>query len=255
MAVTAGVMALSTPALAAVNGFDVKITELPRTFAAGAGPATVTVVASTNSGAPCQKVRWSMLMQVDGVQLDQVKVKRVEDDNSFPLQVQANGDTARLTDAELDPGTLCNGQTVTARYEVSFDDEADSGTVRFQAEAYDVRERLLQRADGTSTVVNGDDTQGDDSADKPTPSATPSDDSGDTSGTDDPVAAGTQNRDDIPDPSKTPAIAAVPASNGRTPSLLGAGLIIGALLMFMGVGLLLRLRLRARYPDRAAPLQ
>ena len=51
-------------------------------------------------------------------------------------------------------------------------------------------------------------------------------------------------------------LTAVPTSgNGSgTPSLLGAGLIVGGILVFLGVGLLLRLRLRNRNPKHGGQL-
>lgn len=249
MVMAAVLAVVATPAHAVVRGFEVRITEVPRTFSAGSGPGTITVVASTSVGRICQKVRWSMLMEVEGVDLDQVRVQRVEETGSFPLQVEANGDTARLTDARLDPGALCVGRTVTARYEVSFDDEADEGQVRFQAEVFDARQRLLQRANATSQVLQGEERAEEAEQPEATPSPTqtqaPEEDSRDAEvdqpqdeAAEEPAAA----------PSDT-SIAAVPAGNGGSSNLLGVGLIIGALLIFMGVGLLLRLRTRSRVTD------
>ena len=50
-----------------------------------------------------------MVLTVDGADLDQVRVDRVEEDGNFPLRVRTEGDTARLTDVRLDPGQLCRG--------------------------------------------------------------------------------------------------------------------------------------------------
>ena len=256
-ATTTAVVAVAGPAAAAVPGFDVRITELPDTFAAGGGPDTVTVVASTDTGRRCQKVRWSMLMRVDGVRLDQVKVDRIEDTGSFPLQVQATGDTARLTDARLDPGTLCPGRTVTARYRVAFADDAAQGRVTFQAEAYDANERLLQQASATSQVVGEDDADDDGAQeDEPAPSPSPSAaDEADEEATPEPTDGIDESAGDGTEPTSPAAdsIAAVPASAGGSRGLLGAGLIIGAVLIFLGVGLLLRLRLRGRRQDQPTP--
>jgi hypothetical protein len=253
---TAAVTAVATPAGAEVQGFDVKMTDVPRTFSAGAGPVTVTAVASTSVGRVCQKVRWSMVMQVDGVDFDQVRVQRVEESGSFPLQVQADGDTARLTDTRLDPGALCVGRTVTARYQVSFDDDATNGEVRFQAEVFDVRQRLLEKGSATSQVVNGDAAKPaptKEAEPSPEPSATASPD-GDAGARDSEVDQ-PQDRDEEPAVSPTDtSIAAVPAGNGGSTNLLGVGLIIGALLIFMGVGLLLRMRTRTRAEEPAMAL-
>jgi hypothetical protein len=242
--VAAAVLAVPGQAIAAVPGFQVQITELPGQFSVGASPSSVTVVASTNAGRRCQKVRWSMLMKVNGIALDQVSVDRVEDEGSFALAVQSNGDTARLTDVDVDPGELCNGRTVTARYQVSFAEGVTDGQVTLQAEAYDTAERLLQAATVTREVVSG-------AAAEPTPS-----EEADPTPTDDDPAdeESTDPAEEAAEASPTAgAIAQVPASKpGGDPSMLGAGLIVGAVLIFLGVGLLLRLRLRNQRTDRVA---
>jgi hypothetical protein len=233
LSVLAGV-ALAPAAASAAPGFDVQITELPGEFTAGRGPGTVTVVASTDRGRACQKVRWSMVMKVSGVRLDQVRVDRVEDGGTIPLAVQADGDTARLTDTEFDPGELCRGRTVTARYRVTFTEAAPDGRVTLQAEAYDRDEQLLELASATREVVG----------DTATPSAAPS-----------PTAA-EPSRTPAPEPSASGAgaTASVPtAGRGGDTSLLGVGLIVGAVLIFFGVGLLLRVRLHGRAGRGPAP--
>src|SRR5689334_16510062 len=103
LAVAAATLALPGRAAAAQPGFEVDLTGLPATFTAGAGARTVTVVVSSDK-ARCQKVRWSMLIEVDGPDLGDVEVARLEDDGDFPVQVQnAGNDTARITDVQLDP--------------------------------------------------------------------------------------------------------------------------------------------------------
>jgi hypothetical protein len=230
------VLAGPGPARAAVDGFDVTITELPARFTAGADARTVTVVASTEAGRNCEKVRWSMLLEVEGVALDQIRVDRVEEDGSFPLQVQAQGDTARLTDVRLDPGRLCPGRTVTARYQVAVDDAAADGRVTFQAQAFDSGDRLLEEASASSRVV------GEAGAESPSPAP---------SETESESAAPEQEDAGAAAPSAPAApgdgLAADPAAGeGGVPSLLGPGLVVGAVLVFLGVSLLLRLRLRNR---------
>jgi hypothetical protein len=245
LAVATAVAAVPGPATAAVPGFQVQITELPGRFAVGASPSTVTVVASTDLGRRCQKVRWSMLMRVNGISLDQVRVDRVEDTGSFALAVQADGDTARLTDVDVDPGELCRGRTVTARYQVSFAQDVTDGEVTLQAEAYDVRQRLLQAATATREVVNA--------AREVEPSPTE-----DAEPTPEPTEdAAEEDAQPSPEPTAgTEAIAAVPAGRARGDShLLGAGVLIGAVLIFLGVGLLLRLRLRNRRSDETEARQ
>jgi hypothetical protein len=242
LAVATAVFAVPGPATAAVPGFQVQITELPGTFAAGGDPGTVTVVASTDVGRRCQKVRWSMLMKVNGISLDQVRVDRVEQNGAFPLSVQTDGDTARLTDVQVDPGELCRGRTVTAEYRLTFAQAVTDGQVTLQAEAYDTTERLLQLASVTREVVNGERQAQPTPTEDADPTPAPSEDG--------------EAADEEPEVSPTAeqtggAIAAVPASKaGGDRSLLGAGLIVGAVLIFLGVGLLLRLRLRSRRQDQ-----
>src|SRR4051812_32993683 len=126
---TTTALLLPSPARAEVDGVDVKLTKLPDEFEAGDDAEVVEAVVSTDNDGRCRKVRWSMLLTVDGVSLDDVEVERIEDDRRFPIRVRTDGDTARLTDVRPDPGELCRGRTVTARYQVRFDDEAAAGEV------------------------------------------------------------------------------------------------------------------------------
>jgi hypothetical protein len=231
LAVAAAALAGPAPARAAADGFDVTITEMPARFTAGADARTVTVVASAEDGRDCEKVRWSMLLEVDGVDLDQVQVDRIEENGSFPLQVSTEGDTARLTDVRLDPGRLCPGRTVTARYLVAFTDSAPDGRVTFQAQAFDADARLLEEASASTRVVGGDASP----PATPAPSETPEDEPEDDAEPSPPAAV----PGDAPPANRA-------AAEGGVPSLLGPGLVIGAVLVFLGVSLLLRLRLRNR---------
>ncbi len=245
LATATAVLALPAPAAAVVEGFDVTITEVPDEFEAGADARTVEVVASTDNRGACRKVRWSMVLRVDGVDLDQVRVSRIEEDDSFPLRVEAGGDTARLTDVRFDPGSLCRNRTVTARYRVAFDDDAPEGRVTFQAQAFDAATRLLQEATASSRVI------GEEAEEEPSPSPSPS------------------PAESEPEPEPEESAEAAPAgeaaappggdlaarrtaAQGAGPSLLGPGLIVGAALVFAGVGLLLRIRMRNRAPKRHA---
>ena len=242
----AAVPALPAPAGAAVEGFDVTITEVPDEFRAGADARTVEVVASTDERGGCRKVRWSMVLEVDGVDLDQVRVDRIEEDDSFPLRVQTDGDTARLTDVRFDPGSLCRDRTVTARYRVAFDDDAAAGRVTFQAQAFDAGTRLLQEATATSRVIG-----------EP-PSSPAESESPEPEESEEPEQS-EQPEEPVAEPAETDDAAAAPGDGGPAaqrasaqsgpPSLLVPGLIIGAALVFAGVGLLLRMRTRTR--DRA----
>ena len=244
LAVAAATLVLPGRAGAVEPGFRVDITEVPATFAAGDGARTVTVVASSEQ-ARCQKVRWSMLITVDGPGLDEVEVARVEDDGDFPVQVQnAGGGTARITDVRLDPGQLCRGRTVTARYQIGLDDDADSGRISFRAQAFNAGRTLLQEASSRSRV-QGAEPEPEKTSKSPSPEASPSP----SESSPEPEESADDEETAEPGPAKTQDnVAAVPASGagGGTPSLLGAGLIVGGVLVFLGVGLLLRLRLRGR---------
>lgn len=240
LAVVAATLVLPGRASAVVPGFRVDITELPATFTAGAGARTVTVVASSEQNR-CQKVRWSMLIDVDGPNLGEVEVARLEDDGDFPVRVENAGNgTARITDVQLDPGELCRGRTVTARYQIGFAADADSGEVTFGAQAFNAGGTLLQETSERSEV------KGEKAAEEspsPSPSPSPSESAAE------PEESADDDEAADPEPTDTEAdIAAVPASGNDTgtPSLLGAGLIVGGILVFLGVGLLLRLRMRSR---------
>ena len=243
LATASAVLGVSAPASAAVEGFDVTITEVPDEFEAGADARTVEVVASTDDRGGCRKVRWSMVLRVDGVDLDQVRVSRVEEDDSFPLRVQTDGDTARLTDVRFDPGSLCRGRTVTARYRVGFDDDADEGRVTFQAQAFDASTRLLQEATAISRVAGAADD------DEPSPSPSPPESEPEEPERPDEAA---ETTDAVAAPPAGGLDARPAAGQGGAPSLLGPGLIVGAVLVFAGVCLLMRIRMRNREPKRHA---
>ena len=238
LAIAAAPLALPGRAAAVEPGFEVRIAELPATFAAGAESRTLTVVASSERGR-CQKVRWSLVLRSDGPDLDQVEVDRVEEGGDFPVRVQREDGVARITDEQFDPGELCRGRTVTATYRVSVDEDADTGRLVFASQAFNARGNLLQEAAGESPVV------GQRGEPEPTASATADpEESGDA--VDDEAAA--------PEPTRTSgSIDGVAASSDSgSPSLLGPGLIVGAVLVFLGVALLLRLRTRNRSAQHGA---
>ena len=241
----ASAFALAPAAAQAAPGFDVQITELPGEFVAGSDPSTVTVVASTDVGRRCQKVRWSLVLRVNGISLDQVRVDRVEDSGSVPLTIQSGGDTARLTDRDLDPGELCRGRAVTASYQVAFDDDVTDGELTLQAEAYNRRAQLLEQADVTRPVVR-------EAGTSPSPSEPTDDDESADADDDESADADDDEAEPAPDeprPTASPpgGVASVPTSGDRSQtSMLGIGLIVGAVLIFLGVGILLRMRLRKR---------
>ena len=251
VAVATAVLALPMPASAALAGFQVRLTQAPDTFKAGANPRTVEAVVSTDTARRCQKVRWSMLLRVaDGETFDDVKVTRIEDGAEFPLVSQINGNTARLTDEQFDPGQLCRNSTVTARYDISFDADAPRGQIAYEVQALNAQNVVLQQA-AAASVVDGT------GAAKPAKTATPSPTPTESraSAVADPTAsddstAGDDATDAPSDGAAAPAVtstdaqANAAAGQSGVPSLLGPGLIIGALFVFVGVGILLRLRMR-----------
>jgi hypothetical protein len=252
LAVSTAVVALAAPANAALPGFQVKISA-PGQFKAGANAKTVEAVVSTDTVRRCQKVRWSMLLRVaDGVTFDDVKVTRIENGAEFALQSQIGGDTARLTDVQFDPGQLCRGSTVTSRYDISFAADSPAGRITYQIQALNAASVVLQEAAATSEVAGG-------AAAPPkataTPTPTPSKNATPTpepSESDDAGAGAAATDDPTDDDAAVVPTAEVQANTAAgeagVPSLLGPGLIVGALFVFVGSGILLRLRLRSRAP-------
>lgn len=229
-------LAAAAPAQAA---FTTELSGLPGRFTAGEQVRTISaVVSQTDRRGGCAKVRWSMVLSVQGIRLDQVKMDRVEETGDFPLEIRTEGDVARLTDRQLDPGTLCPGRTVTARYRVAFAEDVTQGRVTLAAEAYDANLRLLARQTATRSVVG----LGGAPTGAPKPTATPPEPTQSASA---PAEGGsTAAQEPVAD---YPADAAPPAA-GRPVAQSGgfgvvqAAFLLGGLLLFLGMGLLLRLR-------------
>jgi hypothetical protein len=110
--------------------------------------------------------------------------------------------------------------------------------VLFQPQAFTQDGTLLQETSGTSPVVGQEPA----ATKSPSPSPTASPSPSETSLA--PI--------DSPEPEESADdLEAVPAAaGGGPPSLLGPGLIVGALLVFVGVAILLRLRMRNREAER-----
>ncbi|WP_234039132.1 hypothetical protein [Micromonospora coerulea] len=230
----------AAPVRAAV-GFATELSGLPDEFTAGDGVETVSAVVSRSDGGGCVKVRWSMVLGVQGLRLDQVKMDRVEDSGSFPLEIRTEGDVARLTDRQLDPGILCPGRTVTARYRVAFADDVTRGRVSFAAEAYDENLRLLARRTATRQVVGEDAEASPSGAAEPTESsAAPSDPAGEPAA-DDPVEEPTPSDEAVAE-LPPPGAAGRPVAQSGGFGAVQAAFLLGGLLLFLGAGLLLRLR-------------
>jgi hypothetical protein len=240
LALVAAMLAFSaTPALAA-PGFQVTIGQSPATFTIGQQARTLTASVATDRQRRCFKVRWSLVITTDGVSLDQVRVNRIENGQNFRVRVQLGADAARITDAQADPGQLCRNQTDSAQWAISFTGP-DNGRVTFAAHAVDLTGRELASTSANSRVVTA-------VADKP--SATPSAKPSPTETAAGPPVADDQESTPAARPSTTSA-ALTPTAG--TPSVLGPGLIIGAVLVFLGVALLLRIRARNRKGDVGDP--
>ncbi|MFC7274622.1 hypothetical protein ACFQS1_11570 [Paractinoplanes rhizophilus] len=222
----------TAPAWADVDGFRVTIGQAPGTITIGKQARTLTAVVATERERRCFRVRWTLVIKTQGISLDQIRVNRIENGRSFPVRAQLRDDEARVVDARADPGQLCRNRKVTGRWDISFVGP-DDGRVTFEAQALDGG-RKLSSAEASSRVVTA-------VAAKPSagPSAAPSPDEEQEAVADDRAA---------PADDATSAAALNPASG--TPSALGPGLIIGAVLVFLGVALLLRIRTRNR---REAP--
>ncbi|MEU1846128.1 hypothetical protein [Micromonospora sediminicola] len=236
----------AAPARAAA-AFSTELSGLPDEFTAGDRVETLSAVVSrSDRGArsECVKVRWSMLLRVDGLRLDQVKVDRVEETGSFPLEIRADGDTARLTDRELDPGVLCPGRTVTARYRVAFAEDVGRGRVSFAAEAYDPQSRLLARRTASRQVVG----EAAEPTPEPTPtSAEPTDPPSEEPATEEPVTEEPTDAAVVEPPPPGAAGRPVAATGGF--GVVQAAFLLGGLLLFLGAGLLLRMRRLLRTAD------
>lgn len=232
----------SAPAMADVPGFEVNIGESPATFTVEKAARSLTAVISTDRGGRCRKVRWALVVRTEGVGLDQLRIGRVENDESFDVQAEVEGDSAVVIDTQLDPGELCRGRTVTGRWDIAFTGP-DDGSVTFEARASDDTGRVLSSATASSRVVSpvaAEPTESPSESPSPSPEAEAEEEPSEA------AAAG-----DTPQDKETSA-ALEPASG--TPSVLGPGIIVGALLVFLGVGLLLRLRTRNRASAAEATL-
>lgn len=229
-------LAVAAPAQAA---FTTEMSGLPGRFTAGEQVRTISaVVSQTDRRARCAKVRWSMVLSVQGLRLDQVKMDRVEETGDFPLEIRAEGDVARLTDRQLDPGTLCPGRTVTARYRVAFAEDVTQGRVTLAAEAYDANLRLLARQTATRSVVG----VGGVPTGTPKPTATPPEPTESASAPAEDESAATEEPVEEYPADAAPPAANRPVSQSGAFGVVQAAFLLGGLLLFLGVGLLLRLR-------------
>ncbi|WP_244236496.1 hypothetical protein [Micromonospora violae] len=229
-------LAAAAPAQAA---FTTEMSGLPGRFTAGEQVRTISaVVSQTDRRGGCAKVRWSMVLTVQGLRLDQVKMDRVEETGDFPLEIRTEGDVARLTDRQLDPGTLCPGRTVTARYRVAFAEDVTQGRITLAAEAYDANLRLLARQTATRSVVGVGGVRT--ATPKPTPTRPKPTESA-SAPTEDEGTATEEAVTDYP-VDAAPPTAGRPVSQTSPFGVVQVAFLLGGLLLFLGVGLLLRLR-------------
>ncbi|MBU2668495.1 hypothetical protein KOI35_33780 [Actinoplanes bogorensis] len=229
-------LAWASPARADVPGFEVKMGQSPQTFTIGKDARTLTAVVSTDRGRRCLKVRWALSIETKGISLDQVRVTRIEDQKAFPVRAGVQGEAATVIDERLDPGQLCQDRTVTGQWNIAFTGP-DDGEVTFSAQAFDGTGRLLSSTGAQARVVSPVAAKPSASpTPSPTPSATPTEEPAEDEEAVDDQAA--------PAPTETDTAALTPASSSS--NVLGIGLIVGALMVFLGVGMLLRLRIRNR---------
>lgn len=252
LATATGVVAVAPPA-AAAPGFAVRFTELPDAFAAGAAPVTVAVVVATDRG-ECRKVRWSMLLRVDGLRLNQTRVERIEETGPFPVNVRTEGNVARLTDVQLDPGTLCPGRTVTARYRIAFTEPVERGQVTLAAEAYTADQRLLASGTVRRPVIGT----------PPRTSAPPSPRGNPTTAAPEVTPSENDVEPSAPVEPSPPAAAdsggtgggaaISPTADSRNTGLPLIGFLVGAVLVFFGASLLVRATWRMRRAPAEVPV-
>jgi hypothetical protein len=242
------ILAGASPALADTPGFAVKVTQTADTFTVGKGAHTLSAVVSTSNDRlrnRCIKVRWALTISTQGVSLDQVRVTRVENGGSVPVQARFQGEAVRVVDQQVDPGQLCRNQNDTAQWAISFTGP-DNGSVDFAMQALSQQGRVLATGGTSSRVITP--VAAKPSRSTPTPSATESSSPEPTeSFSPEPTEAAIAP---VTQPSAGPA--ALPRSSNSS-SVLLPGILVGAVLVFVGVALLLRLRMRSRRQPAGPP--
>jgi hypothetical protein len=235
LAAAAATLAWAAPAVADLPGFDVKVTQAPDTFTVGKDARTLSAVVSTSSDrlqSRCAKVKWALIISTKGVSLDQARVNRIENGKSVAVKARFQGEDARIVDDQVDPGQLCRDQTVSAKWTVSFTGP-DNGSVNFSMQAISQRGQVLATGGTSARVITA-------VANQPSKSASPS-----------PSETSTFS----PQPTEA-VVANLPTSSSADPAALAGkssksdallpGLLVGAVLVFGGVALLMRVRSRNR---------
>ncbi|GAA1634065.1 hypothetical protein [Actinoplanes couchii] len=237
----------ATPASADERGFSVRVSA-PGDFTAGRSAETLTAVV-TSDNRRCRKVRFVLLMR-SRIDAGQYRVTRVEEDGPFATTDRTEGTTTTFVDNDLDPGTSCRGRTVTGRWQVGFEGPA-GGDVQFEVRAFDEQNTLLSSAGANASVEGEEEEEEEERSPSPSPEPSESEEAPVEEESDQPAAPIEQER--TADTGGNNADAALIANQS---SLLGPGLIVGGICVFLGVMLLIRLRSRARrtqMADRAAP--
>lgn len=242
-ALAAATLAWGSPAVADTPGFAARISQTPGTFTIGRDAKTLSAVVATDRARRCRTVRWALTVSTTGISLDQIKVDRIEGGRSVPIRAQVGADDARIVDVQLDTGQVCRGRNDTGEWRIAFTGP-DDGRATFRATALDgAGGEELSSAEVSSRVVTA-------VAATPTaeptaePTATPSESvSPSATFSAEPTEAAAVVPQDVASSADPAALA---ARNTSGLSVLLPGLIVGAVLVFVGVALLLRLRARNR---------
>ncbi|SDS14578.1 hypothetical protein [Actinoplanes derwentensis] len=224
----------AAPASADERGFSVRVSA-PGDFTVGRDAETLTAVV-TSENRRCRKVRFVLLMRTR-IDAGQARVTRVEEAGPFATTDRTEGTTSTFVDNELDPGESCRGRTLTGRWQVAFDGP-DGGDVQFEVRAFDEQNTLLTAA-GASAEVEG----GREAEPEPEPSESESEEAAEPEESEEAAPIVEESEPPLAPSDTDNADAALIANES---ALLGPGLIIGGICVFLGVMLLLRLRSRSR---------
>lgn len=145
-------------------------------------------------------------------------------------------------------GSSAPGGTVTARYRVAFAEDVSRGRVSFAAEAYDENLRLLARQTATRQVI-GEEVEATPS--ETGSSAAPSEPAASEPAADDPGEEATPSDEAVAE-LPPPGAAGRPVAQSGGFGVVQGAFLLGGLLLFLGAGLLLRLRHLMRPDGNAA---
>jgi hypothetical protein len=230
LALLAGLLALVAAPASAAD--DTVVIKLPSTFRAG-GSAGSVVVAVTKRTHGCVSVRTALGIRLPDLSPDQVIVQVLHDGRWRQLDVSDGRDGLLMTDrTAADRDSLCQRKSLTARYRLTFLEDAPSGLANLVAEAYTADGDLIDRATGARRVVGGRSPSATRAAETPTPSPT------------DQAGQAAQS------PQVVPAASGKPGGGTGLFSMGTAVLLVGLAMVGVGIALLGFLVWRAR-ADRA----